>query len=90
MAAPRSTPPDGRARRFLEALAAIRECLTSDGRTLVQGALGWLCGRSATAVPIPGVQDVAQAEENAGALAQGPLAPDTMRQIEVLLARRPR
>jgi aryl-alcohol dehydrogenase-like predicted oxidoreductase len=70
---------------FLDALGAIRECLTSDGRTLVQGALGWLWGRSTTAVPIPGFKTVAQAEENAGALAHGPLAPDVMRQIDVLL-----
>jgi aryl-alcohol dehydrogenase-like predicted oxidoreductase len=73
--------------RFLDALAAIRECLTSDGRTLVQGALAWIWGRSPIAVPIPGFKTVAQAEENAGALARGPLAPDTMRQIDVLLER---
>ncbi|WP_406462016.1 aldo/keto reductase [Streptomyces sp. NBC_00111] len=65
---------------------AIREVLTSDGRTLAQGALGWLWGRSGRTVPIPGFRTVAQAEENAGALAHGPLAPDRMEEIARLLA----
>ena len=79
---------DGRpSPRFLDALAAIRECLTSDGRTLVQGALGWIWGKSAMAVPIPGFKTVAQAEENAGALEHGPLDPGTMRDIAALLGR---
>ena len=88
--APWLTAFDGAGRpspRFLDALAAIRECLTTDGRTLVQGALAWIWGRSPMAVPIPGFKTVAQAEENAGALAHGPLAPDIMRQIEDLLQR---
>ena len=60
---------------------------TTDGRTLVQGALAWIWARSATAVPIPGFKTVAQAEENAGALAHGPLPSDTMREIDLLLGR---
>ena len=46
---------DGRPRReFLDRLAAIRESLTADGRTLVQGALGWIWARSERTIPIPG------------------------------------
>ncbi|KPC84589.1 aldo/keto reductase [Streptomyces sp. NRRL S-4] len=65
---------------------AVREVLTADGRTLAQGALGWLWARSRRAVPIPGFRTVAQAEENAAALAQGPLRPEQLRQIAGLLA----
>ena len=72
---------------FLDRLAAIREALTSDGRTLVQGALGWIWGRSGRTVPIPGFKSVAQAEENAGALAHGPLPAERMAEIDGLLGR---
>lgn len=81
---------DGRPRReFLDGLAAIREALTSDGRTLVQGALGWIWARSERTIPIPGFKSVAQAAENAGALARGPLPADRMREIDALLGREP-
>ena len=80
--------PDGRPRReFLDRLAAIREALTTDGRTLVQGALGWIWARSERTIPIPGFKTVAQVEENAGALAHGPLPADHMEEVEALLGR---
>jgi aryl-alcohol dehydrogenase-like predicted oxidoreductase len=69
----------------LEALAAIREHLTEDGRTLVQGALGWIWARSDRTIPIPGFKTVAQAEENAGALEYGPLSAEAMEAIDALL-----
>ena len=82
--------PDGRPRRqFLDRLAAIRESLTADGRTLVQGALGWLWARSERTIPIPGFKTVAQVEENAGALAHGQLPAERMREIDALLDRAP-
>ncbi|NBM14516.1 aldo/keto reductase [Streptomyces sp. GC420] len=65
---------------------AVRDILTSDGRTLAQGALAWLWARSPLAVPIPGFRSVAQAEENAGALAYGPLGDERMQEIAALLA----
>ena len=81
--------PDGRPRQeFLDGLTAIRELLTSDGRTLVQGALGG-SGPQPTTVPIPGFKTVAQAEENAGALQHGPLPPARIAQIDELLGRSP-
>ena len=74
---------EGRPQRdFLDRLAAIREALTADGRTLVQGALGWLWARSERTIPIPGFKTVAQVEENAGALAYGPLPPESVREID--------
>ncbi|MFE4454092.1 aldo/keto reductase [Streptomyces sp. NPDC056796] len=65
---------------------AVREVLTADGRTLAQGALGWLWARSGRTVPIPGFRTVAQAEENAAALAHGPLRPEQMEEVAGLLA----
>ncbi|HUR09445.1 MAG TPA: aldo/keto reductase [Nonomuraea sp.] len=77
---------DGRpAPEFLAKLGAIRDILTTDGRTLAQGALGWLLARNGRTVPIPGIRTVGQAEQNAGALRHGPLAQAQMEQIHELL-----
>jgi aryl-alcohol dehydrogenase-like predicted oxidoreductase len=70
----------------LEKLQNIRDVLTSDGRTLAQGALGWLWARSEKTVPIPGFKTVEQIEENVGALDFGPLDGEQMRQIDELLS----
>lgn len=72
---------------WLALLDAVREILRSEGRTLAQGALAWIWGRSPQTVPIPGFRTVAQVEDNAAALAQGPLTPDQMAEIESLLER---
>lgn len=68
-----------------ERLDALRDVLTSGGRTLAQGALAWIWGRSETTVPIPGIRTVQQATENAGAMDFGPLTADQMRQIDAIL-----
>jgi aryl-alcohol dehydrogenase-like predicted oxidoreductase len=79
---------EGRPRReFLERLDAIREILTEGGRTLAQGALGWIWARSEVTIPIPGFRSVAQAEDNAGALAHGPLRAEAVGEIDALLGR---
>ena len=72
---------------WLAKRAAIHEILTSDGRTVAQGALAWLWARSPQTIPIPGFRTVKQVEENAGAMQSGPLTPEQMHQIEVLLER---
>ena len=68
-------------------LAAVRDLLCSDGRSLVQGALCWIWGRSNRTLPIPGFRTVAQVQDLAGALAKGPLAPEIMAQIEAVILR---
>lgn len=73
----------------LERIAAVRDLLTTGGRTLAQGALGWLLAHSPRAVPIPGAKNSRQAEENAGAIALGPLPRAVMDEIETVLARPP-
>ncbi len=72
---------------LLERLEAIREVLSSGGRTLAQGAIGWLWARSGQTIPIPGCRTVAQARENAGALEHGPLSESQLEEIERLLGR---
>ncbi|HEU5089144.1 MAG TPA: aldo/keto reductase, partial [Roseiflexaceae bacterium] len=70
---------------FLQKVEALREVLTADGRTLAQGALGWLWARSPVTIPIPGFKSVAQVEENAGAMRYGPLSAEQMQQIDQIL-----
>lgn len=65
---------------------AIRDILTSDGRTPAQGALAWLWGRSEMTIPIPGAKTVRQIEDNAAAMRFGPLTPEQMKQIDGILA----
>jgi len=70
---------------YLKKIKAVREILTSNGRTLPQGALAWLWGRSEQTVPIPGFRTVKQVEENCGALKFGPLEEDQMQEIKAIL-----
>lgn len=78
---------DGRpAPEDLARIEAVREILTSDGRTLAQGALGWLWAVSDATIPIPGCRTVAQVEDNAGALEKGPLTAGQVDEIDALLA----
>lgn len=72
---------------WLARLDAVREVLSSGGRTLVQGALAWLWARSPTCIPIPGFKNQEQVVENAGAMSFGPLLPDQMAEIDQLLGR---
>ena len=59
---------------FLDRLDAIREILTSGGRTLVQGALAWLWARSPRAIPIPGFKNVSKWRKLLGARVRRPVA----------------
>jgi aryl-alcohol dehydrogenase-like predicted oxidoreductase len=72
---------------WLNSLASIREVLTSGGRTLAQGALAWIWGKSEQTIPIPGFKTVQQVEENCGALEKGPLSPAEMQEIDRILDR---
>jgi aryl-alcohol dehydrogenase-like predicted oxidoreductase len=77
---------DGKPRQeYLGRLASIREILTSQGRSLAQGALAWLWARSPQTIPIPGFKTLRQAEENARAMEFGPLTSEQVREIEELL-----
>ena len=70
-------------------LDAIRALLRTGGRTLAQGAIGWLWAQDGANIPIPGARTVKQIEDLAGALAFGALPDDVVAQIEVLIEREP-
>ncbi|WP_369270664.1 aldo/keto reductase [Streptomyces sp. R11] len=72
---------------WLARVDALKDVLTSGGRTLGQGALAWLWARSPRTVPIPGFRSVEQAEQNAGAIAKGPLTAGQMADVDRILSR---
>jgi aryl-alcohol dehydrogenase-like predicted oxidoreductase len=76
---------DDRMTEWLTRIEQIRDILTSGGRSLVQGALAYVWGKSDRAVAVPGIRNVAQAEEQAGALAHGALTPTEVAEIDALL-----
>ncbi|MBI4671449.1 MAG: aldo/keto reductase [Chloroflexi bacterium] len=73
----------------LEKLEKVRDILTSDGRTLSQGALAWVWARSDRTIPLTGFRTSAQVEENIAGCDFGPLTVEQMQQIELLLERVP-
>ena len=72
---------------FLRRAETVRPVLTEDGRSYVQGALGWILARSPRAIPIPGFRTVEQVEGIAGAMTHGPLSPEQMAATDELLER---
>ncbi len=72
---------------WMTRIDAVGEILRSNGRSLAQGALAWLWARSETTIPIPGFKTVKQVEDNAGAMAFGPLSAEQMAEIDTLLGR---
>jgi aryl-alcohol dehydrogenase-like predicted oxidoreductase len=71
----------------LDQLDTVRTILTEHGRSLAQGALGWLWAHSDRAIPISGLRTIEQVEQNAAAHAHGPLQADQMAAIDHLLGR---
>lgn len=72
---------------WLAKVQAVREILTSGGRSLSQGAIGWLWARSEKTIPIPGFRTVSQVEENTRALQFGPLSSAQFAEIERIMGR---
>lgn len=72
----------------LQKLEAVREILTSGGRSLAQGALAWILARSPQTIPIPGFKTEAQIRDNLGTLEKGPLSKAAMLEIDAVLMRR--
>lgn len=66
-------------------LNAIRDILTSDGRTLVQASLAWLWAKSEATIPIPGFKTIEQIKENAKSIEFGPLSQAQMMNIDKIL-----
>jgi aryl-alcohol dehydrogenase-like predicted oxidoreductase len=70
----------------LQVVDEIRDILTSNGRTMAQGALAYIWALDERMVPIPGFKSVQQVRENAGALEFGPLTKDQVRKIQEIVA----
>ncbi|HEX7056719.1 MAG TPA: aldo/keto reductase [Bacilli bacterium] len=70
---------------YLRKMDAVRDILTSGGRSLVQGALAWIWARSPVTVPIPGIKNAGQAVELAKAMEFGPLTDSQKEEIYMLL-----
>lgn len=72
----------------LETVEALRELLTSGGRTMAQGALAYIWAADPRMVPIPGFKTVKQVQENAAAMQFGPLSQDELDQVHQIVAER--
>ncbi len=72
---------------YLSRLAAVQDLLRVGGRSLAQGAIGWLWAKSSATLPIPGFRTEAQVADLAGALSHGPLPAETMAEIEKAMER---
>ncbi len=59
----------------------IEPYLTSEGRSYVQGALGWIWARSPLTIPLPGFRNMEQMRVLVQALQFGPLPLDVMQAI---------
>lgn len=81
---------DGKANPdYLGKLEAVREVLSANGRSLVQGALCWIWAKRHANIPIPGARTAEQIEGIAGALVHGPLSDKELAEIESLMKRKP-
>jgi aryl-alcohol dehydrogenase-like predicted oxidoreductase len=73
--------------RRLQCVDALREVFTSGGRTMAQGALCYIWGLDGRMVPIPGFKSVKQVQDNAGALAHGPMSATEVEQVQAIVAK---
>jgi aryl-alcohol dehydrogenase-like predicted oxidoreductase len=71
----------------LKIVDEIRDILTSNGRTMAQGALAYIWALDERMVPIPGFKSVKQVTENAGAIQFGPLAEAQVKEIQTIVAK---
>jgi len=76
---------EGEIADIVQQVENLKEILTSNGRTLAQGALCWLWARSKATIPIPGFKTVEQVVENAKAMDFGPLTKSQMDEIATFL-----
>ena len=72
---------------LLNRIDTVRGILTRNGRTLAQGALGWIWARHGRTIPLPGFRNIPQVEDNAGALQHGPLSEEDFAEVQQALGR---
>jgi aryl-alcohol dehydrogenase-like predicted oxidoreductase len=71
----------------LNIVDGIRDILTSNGRTMAQGALAYIWALDGRMVPIPGFKSVRQVTENAGAMQYGPLTQAQVKEVQTIVAK---
>jgi len=71
----------------LKVVDEIRDILTSNGRTMAQGALAYIWALDERMVPIPGFKSVQQVKDNAGALELGPLTEAQVQGIQSIVGK---
>lgn len=71
---------------MLDRIEKLRHLLTSDGRSLAQGALGWCLSQSDRTIPLPGCRTPQQASDNFGVLERAPLSKAVVDDINELLS----
>ncbi|MCW5877220.1 MAG: aldo/keto reductase [Anaerolineales bacterium] len=77
---------EGAGAERLRQLEALRAVLTAKGHTLAQASLAYIWALDERMVPIPGFRSVAQVQENAGAMALGPLSAEQLAEVQAILA----
>ena len=70
----------------LKIVDELRDILTSNGRTMAQGALAFIWALDDRMVPIPGFKSVKQVTENSGAMQFGPLTGAQVKEIQEVVA----
>jgi len=69
----------------LKVVDEIHDILTSNGRTMAQGALAYIWALDDRMVPIPGFKSVKQVQDNAGTLEFGPLTGAQVKEIQSIV-----
>ena len=83
----RATFSDPEMVKRLKVVDELRDILTSDGRTMAQGALAYIWGLDERMVPIPGFKSVKQVQDNAGALEFGPLTEAQVKEVQSIVGK---
>ncbi len=76
-----------RVQRRLKIAEELRDLLTSNRRTMAQGALAYIWALDERMVPIPGFKSVKQVTENAGAMEFGPLTDSQVKEVQAVIAK---
>jgi aryl-alcohol dehydrogenase-like predicted oxidoreductase len=70
----------------LKIVDELHDILTSNGRSMAQGALAYIWGLDERMVPIPGFKSVKQVTDNAGAMQYGPLTESQVKEVQTIVA----
>lgn len=78
---------DPEIQKRLKVVDEIRDILTSNGRTMAQGALAYIWTLDDRMIPIPGFKSVKQVTENADAMQFGLLTDSQVNEVQAIVAK---